>query len=102
MFRSSGTLRGNGTMKIFSLEFISTRTGAAERIWHTNRRALERYSRALKGSSFQVRGIKAFDMPLPMNESRMVAFLNAHCADFMPPGVRQRAPASRKQRGGVG
>jgi hypothetical protein len=90
-------------MKIYCLEFISTRNGAAERIWHTNRRALERYAKALDGPDFQLRGIKAFDVTVPLTESRMVAFLNAHCADFMPSGLRQRAYPPRKGRGrGVG
>lgn len=71
-------------MKIYSLEFISTGDGAAERIWHTNPRALERYSRTLQQSAFQVRGISAFEMPTPLTEARMVAFLNSNCRAFIP------------------
>jgi hypothetical protein len=88
-------------MKIYCLEFISTRNDAAERIWHTNRRALERYAKALESPDFQLRSIKAFDVPVPLTESRMVAFLNAHCADFMPSGLRERPypPHERPGRG---
>jgi hypothetical protein len=84
-------------MKIYSLEFISTSDGTAERIWHSNRRALERYSEALDSTSFQVQGIRAFDMPAPMTEARIVAFLNAHCAAFLPPDVRRRVDAPHKR-----
>lgn len=76
-------------MKIYSLEFVSTDTGAAERIWHTNLRALERYSRTLKSSRVDILGIKAFHLPTPITDARVVAFLNAHCADFMPARVTQ-------------
>lgn len=87
-------------MKIYCLEFVSTRDGAAERIWHTNRRALERYARTMAGASFQVRGIRAFDMPVPVTESRMVAFLNAHCSSLAPPDLDDHQ--SRGRRTGAG
>jgi len=90
-------------MKIYSLEFVSTRTGSAERIWHTNRRALERYSKTLEGSTFEVHGINAFDMPTPLTEARMIAFLNAHCADFLPPDERKGSGSARtRDTRGVG
>jgi hypothetical protein len=90
-------------MKIYSLEFVSTRNGAGERIWHTNRRALERYSRTLVSSSFQVRGIKTFDIPTPLSEARVIAFLNAHCADFAQPDIPERAdPARERNTPGIG
>ncbi len=80
-------------MKIYSLEFVSSDDGVAERIWHTNRRALERYSRTLTERRFQVRGIRGFDITSPVTDSRLVAFLNAHCADCVAP-----APTSARQR----
>lgn len=66
-------------MKIYSLEFISLRDGAAERIWHTNRRALERYATTLQQTAFQVRDVTAHELPAPLTEARLVAFLNSHC-----------------------
>lgn len=72
-------------MKIYSLEFVSAQTGSAERIWHSNRSALERYSKALDKSRFRVRGIKVFEMPTPVSEARIIAFLNANCAGLPAP-----------------
>lgn len=71
-------------MKIYSLEFVCDEDVSAERIWHTNRRALERYASSLDRSRFRVTGIKSFDMPAPLTEARVVAFLNAHCGNFLP------------------
>jgi len=88
-------------MKIYSLEYVSIPDGAAERIWHTNRRALERYARTLRSPAYQVRGVKAFDVPMPLTDTRLVAFLNAHCAEFLPAGLgRQIAPDSSAVSGG--
>lgn len=75
-------------MKIYSLEFVSEQTGSAERIWHTNRSALERYSKALDRSRFRVNGITSFEMPTPVSEARIIAFLNANCAGLPQPEHR--------------
>lgn len=83
-------------MKIYSLQFIAVEDGSAERIWHSNRRALERYSRTLRGTAFDVLSIEAFDLPSPLTEARLVSFLNAHCSDFMPTGSRKGSPSRRR------
>ncbi len=89
-------------MKICCLEIVSTEHGGAERIWHTNRRALERYARTLTGAACQVRGIETFNMPMPMTESRIVAFLNAHCASFTPPDSCDRGAQPEGRHKGAG
>jgi len=85
-------------MKIYSLEFVSTREGSPERIWHTNRRALERYSKTLENGNHHVRGIRSYELPTPLTEARIVAFLNTHCADFLPPTSTGRTPSQRRKR----
>lgn len=89
-------------MKIYTLEFVSKQNGSAERIWHTNRRALERYSTALDQSRFLVHGIRTFEMPMPLTEARMVAFLNTNCAGFLPPDATEHAGNRERRSGAVG
>lgn len=79
-------------MKIYSLEFSCGEYGDVERVWHTNRRALERYSSELRREAFKVCGISEFELPLPVTEARLVAFLNDHCAGQMP-RVNRRHPS---------
>jgi hypothetical protein len=71
-------------MNIYSLEFSYADSGVTERIWHTNRRALERYAQELRQQNYEVRGVQRYELPTPLTESRVVAFLNAHCANFPP------------------
>ncbi len=85
-------------MKIYCLEFASI-DGAAERLWHANRRALERYSDTLEHSSTRVYGIKSFDMPWPLTESRVAAFLNDHCREIPTATADRGASESQGQRG---